>query len=196
MAIGANRRTVFELYKITPEEVRKSQTWFNDQVTRLSTKKITPNRIMNEEGWHLTSKLTPGKMYFFYYDPKFKETLPYYDQFPLVLPYDRTKEGFIGLNLHYLDYKMRMGLFQTLLETAGAKHLTETSKIKYSWATVSSVAKLAPAKACVKQYLISHVKSPYCEVPPEFWHTALMLPVQRFVGANKESVWKESRKYR
>ena len=136
---GENRKTVFELSRINAEEVKKSSTWFNDQIKRLSTKKITPNRIMHESGINLTSKLTPGKMYFFYYNPKFKETLPYYDQFPLVLPFAKTPGGFMGLNLHYLDYKMRMTLFQNLLETAGAKHLTETTKIKYTWSTISAV---------------------------------------------------------
>lgn len=193
---GQNKKTVFELSRINAEEVKKSSAWFDEQVKRLSSKKITPNRIMHESGISLTSRLVPGKMYFYYYDPKFKETLPFYDQFPLVLPFAKTQGGFIGLNMHYLDYKMRMALFQNLLETAGAKHLTETTKIRYSWATVAQASKLAPAQACVKQYLTEHVMSPFCEVPPEFWHTALMLPVQRFVGASKETVWKESRKYR
>jgi hypothetical protein len=118
MAVGQNRRTALELYKINPEDVKKSQKWFDEQVKKLSTKKVTPNRIMNEEGMHLTSTLVPGKMYFFYYHPKHYETLPHYDQFPLVLPFGKTGNSFTGLNLHYLDYKMRMGLFQQLLKTA------------------------------------------------------------------------------
>jgi len=48
----------------------------------------------------------------------------------------------------------------------------------------------------VKRYLIEQVGSPFAEVNPEFWHTAVMLPVQRFVGARKERVWTESRKFR
>ena len=71
-----------------------------------------------------------------------------------------------------------------------------SSKIKYSWQIVSSVSQLAPAQACVKRYLDEQVGSPFAEVHPEFWHTAIMLPVQRFVGARKERVWTESRKFR
>jgi hypothetical protein len=85
----------------------------------MATKKITPNRVMLEEGMHLTSTLTPGKLFFFYYDPKHKETLPYYDQFPLVIPFAKEKGAFRGLNLHYLDYQMRMALFNELLKVTG-----------------------------------------------------------------------------
>ena len=50
-----------------------------------------------------------GRLNMFFYDPKFKKTLPYYDRFPLVFPFkrgftrQRAIEGgsFLGLNLHY-----------------------------------------------------------------------------------------------
>jgi len=193
---GANKKTVFELSHIDPNEVKKSSSWFNDQIQRLATKKITPNRIMLEEGMHLTSKLVPGRMYFYYYDPKLKDTLPYYDQFPLLIPFGKTQGSFTGLNLHYLDYKPRMALFKELLTISGNNHISDSSKIKYTWDMVRSAAKTPGFKACVKMYLEDHVRSPFCEIPPTSWHTAVMLPVQRFVGASKESVWKESRNVR
>ena len=191
-----NRRTVFELYKIDPEQVKKSASWFQEQTHKLATKKITPNRVLMENGENFTTNPIPGSMYYFAYDPKHKETLPYYDRFPLVIPFSAQGDSFMGLNLHYLDYQMRMGLLQELLKIAGMKHLNRTSKIKYNWETVQSVAKLRPAQACVKMYLTSHMKSPFSEVLPEFWHTAMMLPVQRFVGATNQAVWSESRKYK
>lgn len=196
MAIGENRRTVFELYKIEPDDVRRSREWFDQQIKRLSTKKITPNRVMQEEGWHLTSNLVPGKMYFYYYDAKGKDTLPYWDQFPLVIPYGKTEGGFIGLNMHYLEYRPRMILLQEMLKISGNRALTPMSKIDYSWGLIKGAAKMKMAAPCIKNYLIDHVMSPFCEIPPEFWHTAMMLPVQRFVGQKKEYVWKESNKRR
>lgn len=195
MARGENRRTVFELYKIDQNEVKKSKIWFDEQIKRLSTKKITPNRVMFEEAWSMTHTLTPGRLFFYYYDPKYKETLPYYDQFPLVIPFDKTPNGFIGLNMHYLDYRSRMALFNELLIITGNRSLTDISKIQYSWSMVKRIAKLKPAQACIKRYITKHVKSPFIEVPPEFWHTAMMLPVQRFAKESKEYVWAQSEKY-
>ena len=43
----------------------------------------------------------PGKMYFYFYDPKYKAVLPIYDRFPLVIPIEPYPDGFLGLNLHY-----------------------------------------------------------------------------------------------
>lgn len=197
MPIGANRRTSFELYHISPNEVKKSQSWFDEQVRKLSTKKITPNRLMmGDGGSELTGTLVPGKLFFFYYDPKHKETLPYYDQFPMVIPYNRDKTGFIGLNLHYLDYKSRMGLFQALVKNHGNNMMTESAKIQYSWELINGVSKMKLAQACIKRYLFDHVQSPYLAVPEESWYTAMLLPVQRFVKATKEQVWADSSRFK
>ena len=190
---GENRKTAFELYHIDPNAVKNSKKWFDEQIGKLATKKITPNRIMvGDGGLELTSRLKPGRPVFFYYDPKHKETLPYYDQFPLVIPYQKTNDGFVGLNLHYLDYRPRMMLFKELVKIYGQNRTSETAKIQYSWELIRGVSKLKAAAPCIKQYLMSHVKSPFCEIPTDSWYTAVMLPVQRFVGASKEQVWKES----
>lgn len=189
---------ILELSKINQEDVKNSSNWFNEQVKRLSSLQITSSKLMNgqQTGLKMVNKLVPGRLYFFYYDPKLKEELPYYDRFPLVLPFGKEQGSFRGLNLHYLDYKMRMALFNELLRISGNTNLTELTKIKYSWATVKSIAKLAPAQACVKMYLEDHLRSPYCEISPEFWHTAIMLPVQKFVGASAQKVWQRSSRYR
>ena len=46
----------------------------------------------------------------FFYDPKFKKTLPYYDTFPLVLPLETYNDGFLGINMHYLPIPLRVNL--------------------------------------------------------------------------------------
>lgn len=196
MAVGANRRTSFELYHISPSDVKRSRTWFDEQIRHLATKKITPNRLMmGDGGAELTGTLIPGKLYFFYYDPKYKDTLPYYDQFPLVLPYDRDKTTFIGLNLHYLEYKPRMELFKALAKNHGQNMMSESAKIRYSWELIKGVSKTSLAQACIKRYLFEHVKSPYLAVPEESWYTAMLLPVQRFAKATKEHVWRDSARH-
>ena len=182
--------------KINSEDVKRSRAWFDDEIKKMSAQRFNPAKIIKSESVKLQSRVVPGRMYFFYYDPKTKDSLPYYDTFPLVLPYKKVPGGFMGLNLHYLEYQPRMRLFTELLKITGNRHITEISKIKYSWALVNSASQLKPAHACVKRYLIEQVGSPFAEVHPEFWHTAIMLPVQRFVGSTKERVWKESRKFR
>ena len=55
-----------------------------------------------------------GQMFMFFYDPKNKQTLPYYDRFPLVFPIELYSDGFLGINLHYLPQKYRANLMDAL----------------------------------------------------------------------------------
>ena len=99
--------------------------------------------------------------------------------------------------MHYLDYKPRFELFRELLKTNNSRYLTEQSKLSYNWELVKRVSKMAPARACVKRYLFSHVRPPFLEFSPKDWPTAMTLPVERFVKASKAEVWNDStRKYR
>lgn len=192
---GANRKTALELYRVNMSDVKRSKKWFDERIKFLSTKKIPPNRLMvAEEGERLTYQLVPGNLYSFYYMPKGYEDLPYYDTFPMVFPFAKTEGGFIGLNMHYLDYQARFALFRELMKTATSRTLSESTKMQYNWKLVKQMSTLAPAKACIKQYLNSHVKSPFLEFSPKDWPTAMTLPVERFVGASKQSVWQDSKR--
>lgn len=190
-------KNILDQVVINEASVKKSRAWFDEQIQIMSRLRMTPNQVLTNKAFKMTGNILPGRLYFYFYDAKLKDTLPYWDQFPLVFPLSKNKDSFTGLNLHYLEYQPRMALLQELLKVNGNKSYTESKKISVSWGLVSGMAKLAPAQACIKMYLNEHLASPFCEVAPEYWHTAMMLPVQRFVGASKESVWRESRlKYR
>jgi len=179
---------VFEKVHVDIQDVVNSKKWFNTQVANIARARITPNNVIGDKGLSLTFRIQPGSMYFFRYDPKFKDTLPYYDTFPLVIPYNTAPGGFIGLNMHYLDYQNRYKLFKKLLDLNGRK-LDERTKIKYSWATVSAFANTLNVDKCIKHYLYEHLASPLAKVKQEDYMTALMLPVEKFVGQTKQYIW-------
>lgn len=183
---------LFEKNRYDITAVKKSQAWFAQQVTLLAKKRITPNQVVNNNPANNKSVITPGKMYMFFYDPKTKDTLPYYDKFPLVFPFAATPDGFIGLNLHYLPHKLRFTLMDRLLQFKNNDKFDETTKLRYSWAMIQGVSKFALAKPCVKRYLRGHLRSSLVQVSAEDWATALMLPVERFVGAPTANVWQDS----
>ena len=64
------------------------------------------------------SRPSAGRMNLFVYDPKYKKTLPFYDTFPLVLPLETIKGGFMGLNFHYLPYPLRFRLLERMQKFA------------------------------------------------------------------------------
>ena len=174
--------------------VRKSRAWFEQQVLIMSRQQLTPQRVLQGNSDQLTTRVLPGFMYMFAYDPKGKAELPYYDKFPLVLPFRKTPDGFIGLNLHYLPYQLRVILLDHLLVFKNNSKLDETTKIKYSWQLIDGASKYAAAKPCVKQYLNGHVRSQFRQINAKDWATAMLLPVERFVGASKQEVWADSKK--
>jgi hypothetical protein len=174
--------------------VKKSKSWFDTQVTLLTRQNLTPQKVLAGNPDQLTTTLVPGNLYMYGYDPKLKAELPYYDRFPLVFPFRKTPNGFIGLNMHYLPYNLRIMLLDRLLVFKTNNRMDETTRLKYSWATIDGVSKFDAAIPCVKQYLTGHVKTQFRKVNAEDWATAMLLPVERFVGASKQEVWTESKR--
>lgn len=170
----------------------RSRAWFQTQVNALAKQSPSSQNIMKSDISYLTTSVLPGRMYLFLYDPKTKETLPYYDAFPLVLPFAKTDDGFMGLNLHYLPYQPRAQLLNRLMEFANNTKMNETTRLKYSWGLIQGVSKFKWAEPCVKRYLYSHVKSRLRIIPAQDWTTAVLLPVEQFVGATKGRVWADS----
>jgi len=122
-----------------------------------------------------------GKMYFFAYDPKMKKTLPMYDRFPLVFPIEPYNDGFLGLNLHYLNPGERAWLLNKLKDFRNNSKFNTTTRLKLSYDLLASTKKLASvSRPCVKRYLFSHVRSKFIEMTPEEWDKAIGLPVAQF----------------
>ena len=135
-----------------------------------------------------------GRMYFYFYDPKTKDKLPYYDRFPLVLPIEQYNDGFLGLNLHYIHPKQRMILLDKLSEYANNNKFDRTTKLRLSYDLLSKASKTYEVNACIKRYLFNHVESRFLEITADEWDIAALLPVSLFVGATANKVYAESRK--
>ena len=181
---------ILEKYHYDKTIALKSKTWFEQQMILLRKQNIDKKRLFREG--KQVSSIIPGKLYMFMYDPKHKETLPYYDTFPLVFPYAKTQDGFIGLNMHYLPNFYRIKMMNALLQYKSSKDMNENTRIKYSWDLIKGISKFAFAKNCIKQYLNENVESSFIDVNAKDWYTVMMLPTERFVGANKTNVWKDS----
>lgn len=135
-----------------------------------------------------------GRMYFYFYDPKTKDKLPYYDTFPLVIPIERYKDGFLGLNLHYIHPKSRLILLDKLSEYATNSRYDEKTRLRLSYDLLSSASKAFETTPCIKRYLFSHIQSRFIEITADEWDIAVLLPFESFEGATKSKVWSDSRK--
>ena len=161
--------------------------------SKVKTLRPTPTTIIRDKE-RLRQSTFIGKMYFMYYDPKTKDTLPYYDRFPLVIPIERYPDGFLGLNLHYIHPKQRIILLDKLSETASNKKFDATTKLKISYNYLARASKIFEAQPCIKRYLFSHIRSRFVEIDADEWDIAALLPVESFEKATTSKVYSDSRK--
>ena len=179
----------FQDIRMKAGDVDRSLNWYQVQIKNL--KNVRPNQLMSNTP-ELTTTIMPGNMYMFFYDPKHKVTLPYYDIFPLIFPIGFQEGGFLGINLHYLPTYLRARLMDALYSTANNDKYDNTTKLKISYDILNGAAKFGPFSACLKKYLWDHVQSQFLYVEPPNWDTALMLPTERFQKATKSQVFGDS----
>ena len=129
----------------------------------------------------------------FFYDPKHKKTLPFYDAFPLVIPIGPAKGGFYGLNLHYLPPALRAKLLDGLLDNLNNRLYDESTQFKINMQMLNRASTLKWFKPCLKHYLNDHVRSRFAMVESPEWEIATFLPTASFQKASKTAVWKDSR---
>ena len=115
-----------------------SREWLRSKVKDL---KVTRQALFQDRT-RMANKSLVGRMFFYYYDPKTKDTLPYYDRFPLVLPIERYSDGFLGLNLHYIHPKQRIILLDKLSEFANNSKYDETTRLRLSYQLLSNAKKI------------------------------------------------------
>ena len=148
--------------------------WYRNRIKELGT----PSQAQLIRDGKITGRVNFGALNMFIYDPKLKNKLPYYDTFPLVLPIERYRDGFLGINFHYLPYALRAQLLSRLDPNAN----------------YSALKNVRLVKPTLKRYLNSNVRSRFRKLEEEDFMTAIMLPVQRFRKSSASKVWSDSRK--
>jgi len=174
---------------LTPR-TNASRAWLRAKVKDL---KPTSSGLMTDRQ-RLKNTSMIGKMYFYFYDPKTKDSMPYYDRFPLVIPIERYNDGFLGLNLHYIHPKHRMILLDKLSDTMSNDTYDEKTKLKINYRYLAAASRIFEANPCIKRYLFTQIESRFLEITADEWDIAAMLPLESFVGATTSKVYADSRK--
>ena len=170
---------------------RESIQWLQKKVGELRNPQYIPRSIKNEKQRY-NKRFVLGGLYFFYYDPKLKHELPYYDKFPLVIPLEKYNDGFLGLNLHYLPIKYRIAFMDKLIDYAVLNENDDPKRIRVTYELLAMSKRFKEFRPCIKRYLTHHIGSKILTVMPEEWDVALMLPVHQFKKAKPQEVWQDS----
>jgi hypothetical protein len=86
-------------------KTRNAADWFRRKVGALRgelrskfSKNDTANEFYSKSKKSSRDNIAPGKMAAYFYDPKYKMQLPYYDRFPMILCIKMYQNGFLGIN--------------------------------------------------------------------------------------------------
>ena len=166
----------------------KSKEWFREKAQEVDN--VDPARIIRQNKESTEGSVRAGHLYLYRYNPKTKETLPYYDKYPIVFPFKRSKDGFLGLNMHYLPIPLRAMLMDGLYEyVVGRK---DTTRVNVNYEILNNVFSLRFFKPCIKHYLFDYVETRFLHIDVLEWDLALFLPIQRFLKASEQAIYRDS----
>ena len=165
----------------------KSTDWYRDKIREFGTPKALD---LIRDGKQATRPFF-GRLNMFFYDPKLKKTLPYYDRFPLVLPLENYNDGFLGINFHYLPIPLRVKLLDRVVDFSNNTKFDESTRLNVSYNNLKSIRLIKPT---IKRYLAGKVKSRFRRIDADEFIVATLLPVARFKKGSQSEVYRDSRK--
>lgn len=173
---------------------KESLEWFRKNARKTIGREQAQTLLIQQQkrAQNIGKRPPIGKMYTYAYDPKHKETLPYYDRFPLGFYVGPARGGFYLVNLHYLSPKYRAILFDALLSVTNDPRYAENKKLKITYDLLSGSQKFRYFKPCFKHYLAKQLETRIVEIPFTEWEAALFLPTADFEGASANQVWSDS----
>ena len=163
----------------------RSTEWFRDKIAEFGT----PGAMDLIRDGKRDNNPFYGRLNMFFYDPKFKKPLPYYDTFPLVLPLEKYPDGFLGINLHYLPMNLRIRLLDRLVDYSNNTKFDESTRLAVDYSKLKNINLIKPT---LKRYLKGRVKTQFRRIDADEFTVAALLPVARFKKASASEVYKDS----
>ena len=180
----------------TFRRIEDARRWYRARAAEVNRNKLVPTKVIQQHDPVpiIKSSRQIGSLFLYNYAPKTRKELQYYDTFPIVFPFKILKDGFLGLNLHYLPIPYRAALMDNLYRLLNSSDMkdndTRLAKLKYN--VIESKKQLYLAYPCIHRYLNKYIKTQIAFIPPKEWELALFLPMQRFQKKAESAVWKDS----
>lgn len=184
----------------------KRNTWLNSgRPASMAIKWLYQEVFRNPDKYrHSKRLLFQGNLYAFEYKyPKFKDTLEYFDKYPLVIALGpvTTSQGIrnIGFNLHLLPVKIRIVVLCLIFELFKKLYRykiyneQDNKPIKIQYGIIIKKLEQYGIKFCVRMYIPNRmntiIKFPYKE-----WYKAIFIPSRGYAkirAQQLEKKWKE-----
>jgi len=199
--------TIFRKIREEADGRELSVRWYRSKIKELAPGMTAREMITESNKDKVKPRPTYGMMNLFWYKPLNAARLKYYDLFPLVIPFKKHRNGFTGLNFHYLSVPMRINLLERLeaYENSGTLYSLDAGDIDqllaFEWGEIKGMRGIKPT---VHRYLAKYVYSNFLKIELEDMIVGALLPVERFYTGdlwddrmdrvNPRRVWDESRR--
>ena len=170
---------------------KEASVWFQKKAKELGS---LGKNVLKDDRLTVSGGAKIGEMVMYTYNPKLKRQLPYYDTFPLTIVVGPAKDGFYGINLHYLPPKVRAIFLDHLNDVATNQKFNKTTKFRVTYSMLKATAKYKYFKPCFKHYLTKHVSSNIMKVNAAEWNIAIFLETAAFRKKSSKFVWARSRR--
>ena len=169
----------------------ESQEWFFDKIKEIANQKVNRKEVHGNAP--IAQNMLLGQMFLFFYNPAGKQTLPYYDRFPLIFLIEMDRDDFMGLNLHYLPIDLRQRMFYQMLPRRTTKEMLNNTRLKVDMNYLKSRQNLRMYKAALKRYSFKNVIGRMAKIPAYEWEVAAHMPLAYWRKAPESRVHKDSR---
>ena len=174
------------------KEVKRSAKWFQDKIKGLkgdlrnrfsstNAAKFYRESEIKVQPTVLKREINFGDLFCYYYNPKYRDVLPYYDMFPMIMLLKAEKETFLGINFHYLRPKWRAILLDRVTARIGGGFP--------KWSKLRNIKQITPT---IKRYRYDHIMRKVIPIKEDEQEIAIFLPTERFKKAGKANVWSDS----
>lgn len=187
MITGSFDKILQEASGVNLKQMQLASTgWFKEQLKQIHKNRFNKYQFIAQGQQYKTKRMEIGKMYMFEYFPKHVNSLPVWDRYPLIIPFNTAPQGFVGINFHYLPHKIRAWLLNQLLRNSNDR----TNKLYITWELLSKFSRANVGEYATHRYLLSHVTSPFRLIPIEDYSKAILLPMASWYGNDKRAISK------
>lgn len=138
-------------------------------------------------------RFMPGQIVFFKYKPQDKRFLASdkpYDVFPLVIITAVHRDGFEGINLHFISKKWRRKLFNAIETSLPVKKSGNDSltRLGATYKRLDGPRKFSFFRPCYRQYTVSGFRKRPILIPREFWDVLVDVDLSLFAKGRKMGI--------
>lgn len=161
---------------LTEKKEELAKKWLNQRKMNSTARGRARNKLLSNSS-NRNQKIEYGHMYFFRYDAKTKETMDYWDEYPLIIPFGVKGNLMYALNLHYIPPRIRAGVIDMFRQKDGTLVPLES--------TIKILADDPIFKPAIHSYYPNLIVSDIQLIEPDDWENIIFLPLANFRSDKK-----------